>query len=161
MVIPMGKKLVIMPPSFRRRKSDEPLPAIEMYNGVLYQVLRANMPKGSVVDVVILTEDLELIPANRKISYRPPKGEKRWSGIKVEVSEDTIKKNLEFLKGLFEKGDYDEVFVALGRKWRKAIQGMEELAKEKGIKVVYITGKGLGPYEAALKRWLRSIGGGE
>lgn len=160
MVIFMAKKLVIMPPSFRRRKSDEPLPAIEMYNGVLYQVLRANMPREKIVDVVILTEDLELIPANKRISYRPPKGERKWSGIKFEVSEDVIKKNLEFLKELFEKGDYDEVFVALGRNWRRAIQGIEELAKEKRLKVVYITGRGLGPYEAALKRWLRSLGEG-
>ena len=156
----MAKKLVIMPPSFRRRKSDEPLPAIKRYNGVLYQVLLANMPKTG-VDVVILTEDLELIPADKKIPYKPPKGEKRWSGFSLETPDDVTEKNIKFLKELFEKGDYDEVFVALGRKWRKAIQGIEELAKEKGIKVVYISGRGLGSYEASLKRWLKSIGGEE
>ena len=68
----MAKKLVIMPPSFRRKKSDKPLPAIDMYDGVLYRVLRRNMPKEG-LDVVILTEDMQLIFGSEKIPYRPPK----------------------------------------------------------------------------------------
>ncbi len=154
----MSRKLVIMPPSFRRKKSDRMLPAIEMYNGVLYQVLKANMPKEG-VDVVILTENLELIPSWKEIPYRPPKGEKRWSGfaLKEEVSEEIIRRNLQFLKELFEKGEYDEVFIALGRGWRQAIKGIDDLAKERGIKITYISGKGLGFYEASLKRWLNQL----
>lgn len=155
----MPRKLVIMPPSFRRKKNDTPLPAIEMYDGVLYHVLRANMPKRDIIDVVILTEDLELIPGDKKISYKPPKGGKGWSGFspKDEIPKRVIEKNLQFLKKLFEKNEYDEVFVALGRRWRKAIAGIEDLAKEKGIKLTFISGRGLGPYEASLKKWLNSV----
>ena len=157
----MAKKLVIMPPSFRRKKSDKPLPAIDMYDGVLYRVLRRNMPKEG-LDVVILTEDMQLIFGSEKIPYRPPKGNKRWTGyVKEEISEEVINRNLEFLRQLFDVKNYDEVFVALGRRWRKAIKGIEQLANEKKIKISFISGKGLGFYESSLKKWLKSIGGGK
>ena len=137
--------------------SKERLPAVEMYDGVLYQVLRANIPKEG-VDVIILTEELELISGDARVSYKPPKGDRRWSGFSpVKVPEDVVRRNLEYLKKLFESGKYDEVFVALGRHWRGAIAGIDELAKKMGVRVLYISGKGLGSYQASLKRWLKSI----
>lgn len=153
----MKRKLVIMPPSYRRKISDKKLPAVEMYDGVLYQVLRSNVPKEG-VDIVILTEELKLIRGNTKVPYKPPIGKKTWSGYgPVNIPEEAVKQNLEYLRKLFESGEYDEVFVALGMSWRRAIAGIDELAKKMGIKVVYISGRGLGLYQASLKRWLKSI----
>jgi len=158
MVIVMRKKLVIMPPSYKRKMSGGVLPAIEMYDGVLYRVLRANMPKEG-VDVVILTEELQLISGDARVPYKPPAGKRGWSGYgPASIPEEVVKQNLEYLRTLLESRKYDEVFVALGERWRGAVRGIDKIAKEMNIKVSYIHGGGLGPYQASLKRWLESIG---
>ena len=53
----MVKKLLIMPPSYRR-KTDPDLSAIERYDGVLYRVLKKNL-KSSNVDVLVLTDNFK------------------------------------------------------------------------------------------------------
>lgn len=149
----MAKKLLIMPPSYRRR-TDPDLSAIERYDGVLYRVLRRNL-KSSNVDVLVLTDELKLVWGDEKLPYKKPKGE-RWSGYGPEnIPESVIKENLEFLKSILESRDYDEVFVALSEKFRKAVEGLENISN---VKITYIRGKGLGPYAQHLKKWLESVG---
>ncbi len=148
----MARKLLIMPPSYRRRTEPD-LPAIERYDGVLYRVLRRNL-KSKDVDILVLTEDLKLVWGNEKLPYKKPKGDK-WSGYKPQdIPDDTVKKNMEFLKEVLEKGNYDEVFVALGEKFRKAIGDLEKVTN---VRVTYIEGRGLGPYAQCLKEWLKKV----
>jgi|Deesub1362B_J571_1020462.scaffolds.fasta_scaffold00363_10 hypothetical protein len=150
----MAKKLLIMPPSYRRRPDTKPLPAIKRYDGVLYRVLRRNL-KSDNVDILVLTEDLELVWADEELPYKRPKGEDNWSGFgPKDVPAEVVERNVEFLKKVFEK-DYDEVFVALGEKFRKAIGEIEKITD---AKVTYISGKGLGPYAQCLKAWLEKVG---
>ena len=49
--------------------------------------------------------------------------------------------NLEFLKSILESGDYDEVFVALSEKFRKAVEGLEKISN---VEITYIKGKEFG-----------------
>jgi len=148
----MARKLLIMPPSYRRRIEPD-LPAIERYDGVLYRVLRRNL-KSDKVDILVLTEDLKLVWGNEKLPYRKPEGD-RWSRYgPQDIPDNVVKKNIEFLKKVLEKGDYDEVFVALGEKFRKAIGDLEKITN---VRVTYIKGRGLGPYAQCLKEWLKKM----
>jgi len=148
----MARKLLIMPPSYKRRTEPD-LPAIERYDGVLYRVLRRNL-KSDNVDILVLTEDLKLVWGNEKLPYKKPKGD-RWSGYGPEdIPDKVVKNNMAFLKKVLEKGDYDEVFVALGEKFRKAIGDLEKITN---VKVTYIRGRGLGLYAQCLKAWLEKV----
>ena len=86
--------------------------------------------------------------------YKRPKGEGNWSDFRPkDVPTKIVEKNVEFLKKVFEK-NYDEVFVALGEKFRKAIGDLEKFTN---VKISYISGKGLGSYAHCLKTWLEKI----
>jgi hypothetical protein len=125
----MSRKLLIMPPSYRRKSDAKPLPAIERYDGVLYRVLRRNL-KSDKVDVLVLTEDLELVWAEDQLPYKKPK-EDSWSGFgPKDVPKEVVKRNVEFLKKIFEK-EYDEVFVALGRNLEKLLVILKKLPMQR------------------------------
>ena len=151
-------KLLIMPPSYRRNTSEKELPALQRYDGVLYRVLRKALREKTLedLDILILTEDLRLVKAEEKIPFKPPIGQK-WSGWgPAEIPEEVRKKNLEFLKRLASITKYDEIFIALGLKFREAIEGIERIFPDS--KIIYIQGRGLGEYAKMLKEWLEKLG---
>ena len=152
-------KLLIMPPSYRRNTSEKELPALQRYDGVLYRVLRKALREKTLedLDILILTEDLRLVKAEEKIPFKPPIGQK-WSGWGPAEIPDKVKEdNLEFLKKLSSTRKYDEIFIALGMKFRKAIEGIENIFPK--TKIIYIQGRGLGEYAKMLKEWLEEMGG--
>lgn len=150
-------RLLIMPPSYRRKYTPNLLPAIERYDGILFRVLRKFLEKHKPkdLDIIILTEDLELIDANTPLPPKTPiKGKTKW--LPEKIPNEKIEKNLKFLKNLAEKKQYSEIFVALSLKMRKALRGVETIFPNS--KVIYIEGKGLGDYARHLKQWLGTSG---
>ena len=71
-------KLLILGPSFRRNSNPELIPAIERYDGLYYRIVRKymNKLKKKDIDVIIITEDLNVLFPETKIPYKPPVGEK-------------------------------------------------------------------------------------
>lgn len=146
------KKLLIMPPSFKRKLKPKLLPAIERYDGVLYRILRRNMPSKG-LDILILTDNMKLVWSSEMLPYKEPKG-KRWSGFGPKrISEETVKRNLTFLKNILEQENYSEIFIALGKRLRGAVKGIETISR---TKISYIQG-GLGFQSHMLKTWLNKI----
>ncbi len=151
-------RLLIMPPSFRRRQGARTL--IDMYDGVLYRVLRAHLRPD--VDVLILTDKLELKPAETRTRYKPPLrmsdrelDTRRWEReIPPEVSALNQEELRSYLGNRMSEGvKYDEIFVAVGRTLRKALGDVSAIAGEFGIRVRYISGP-LGKQARMLKEWL-------
>ena len=146
-------KLLILGSSFKRCQDKEMMAAINRYDGVFFQVARKNL-KNNDAGILILTEDLELIDANCEIPYKSPMG-RDWK-IKNQYSEAYIekmkRKNELFLQNKLGQNKVDDLFIAVGAPFRKAIAIPLSF---KG-KVTLPDSGGLGPTAKLLKNWLLS-----
>jgi len=144
-------KLLILGPTYRRSTSPEPLPAIERYDGLLYRIVRRNMDKVKKkgVDIVIVTEDLEIITPKTKLPYKPPAGSK-WRTLPPTIMDS---KRIEKLRSqvleIVRSKEYDEIFVALNKHYRQLLPDLTPYTKK-----VIADFKGLGEKAKALKEWL-------
>ena len=145
-------KLLILGPSFRRNADPQLLPAIERYDGIFYKIVRKYMDKirKKGIDILILTEDLDLIPPETLLPYNPPIGEK-WTSISPHkhLKEIKCKKIQEKLIKLLKTKHYDEIFIALNRHYRKLLPDLTPYTKH-----ILSNFKGIGPKAQALKKWI-------
>jgi len=145
------RRLLILGPSFRRRKDKKPLPALERFDGLFFRVARKYLSKARDVDVVVMIDDLTLVDGNAPLAYREPEGSE-WG--KRRLSSEALERaklaNEKFLEEKLKNGRYSEVFLAMGKQYAKALP---DLAKF-GVKVIFPTSGGPGPKAQALKRWL-------
>ena len=141
-------KLLILGPSYRRNPSPEPLPAIERYDGLFYRIIRRNIDaaKKKNIDIIIITEDLEIVTPETMLPYRPPIGEK-WKTM-PPMSKDPIK--IEKLRNkileLIKSKKYDEIFIALNKYYQALLPDLSSYTK-----MILADFKGLGPKARALK----------
>jgi len=73
------RRLLILGPSFRRRRDESPLPALERFDGLFFRVARKHLSNAKDVDVLVMTDDLTLVDATTPLAYREPVGTK-WGG---------------------------------------------------------------------------------
>jgi len=144
-------KLLILGPSFRRNPDPNPLPALERYDGLFYRIVRKYSreleKKG--IDVIIVTEDLEVVTPETKLPYKPPAGDKWRSLPPASRDAERVERLRRHLLELLEGKRYEEVFVALNRHYQALLP---DLAPYSGK--VLTRFKGIGPKAEALKKWL-------
>ena len=146
------RRLLILGPSFRRDKSDGVLPAVERYDGLFFRIVRKYLSIVRDVDVLVMRDDLVLVDSRAPLPYSPPEGEK-WGS--RSLSEDIIKKagerNIVVFSEKLMKGRYLEIFVAMGKRYAKALPDLSQF----DVKVIFpVGGGGQGPKARALKEWL-------
>ena len=144
-------KLLILGPSYRRNPSPEPLPAIERYDGLFYRIVRKYIDKikEKDIDVIIVTEDLDIVTPEMKLPYKPPVGE-RWKTLPpIEKDPEKVKLLRNQILKLVKERRYEEIFVALNRYYQVLLP---DLAAYTGKMIVSF--KGIGPKAQALKQWL-------
>lgn len=142
-------KLLILGPTYRRNPSPEPLPAIERYDGIFYKIVRKYMDKvrEKGIEILIVTEDLEVVTPDTPLPYKPPKGN-HWKTLPPARTERTVKlqtKIAELLKGKH----YDEIFIALNKYYRNLLPDLKTHTKR-----VLSQFSGIGPKAQALKKWI-------
>jgi len=143
------KKLLILGPSYQRNEKQEPLPAVERYNGVFYKVFKKR-GKGK-VDILILNDKLDLIWGNEYLPAIPAK-EGKWGGYgPKKIPKKIVNRNIKILSDILNKNNYDEVFIALNRNFRRAIEGIDKLTD---ANIIYVRGRGIGVQANLLKNWL-------
>jgi len=144
-------KLLILGPSYRRNPSPEPLPAIERYDGLFYRIVRRYMDKlrEKDIDVVIITEELDVVTPETKLPYKPPVGES-WRSI-PPITKDPEKVELlrRRILELVKERKYEEVFVTLNRHYQALLPNLTTYV---GKIIVHF--KGIGSKAQALKQWL-------
>jgi len=144
-------KLLILGPTYRRSASPEPLPAIERYDGLLYRIVRRNMDKVKEkgMDIVIVTEDLEVVAPETKLPHKPPAGSK-WKTLPPTImSSERIEKLRNQVLEIVRGKEYDEIFVALNKHYRQRLPDLTSYTKK-----VIADFEGLGAKAKALKEWL-------
>lgn len=147
----MKKRLLILGPSFRRRRDAGLLPAFERFDGLFYRVARKYLSEVKDVDVIVMTDDLTLIEGNTPIPYREPIGS-TWG--KQKLSKETLEKaktfNEKFLEEKLKSGQYSEIYLAIGKQYANALPDLTKF----NIKVIFPTSGGLGPKTQTLKQWI-------
>ena len=147
----MAKRLLILGPSFRRNKANESLSALNRYDGVFFRVARKYLGKVKDVDVVVMRDDLTLVDGDAPMPYIPPIGDVwgRRSFSKEEL-EKAKEKNEDFLDKKIKRKEYSEVFIAMGKKYAKALPDLSRY----DVRVIFPTHGGPGPKARSLKEWL-------
>ncbi len=157
------RKLVIVSASFKRRRlPNEPIPALERFDGVSFRVLRKYLREGKLknTDVAIVSLEHGILLSNDAILYDKPtlsrgtKGSGTWQsdpGFDNEQTEKLRYGNLSQLRSIIDRGKYAEIYVNLGRKFMTLVDGFEKMTDSP---VVYATGKGMGPKAQHMKNWI-------
>lgn len=145
------KRLLILGPSFRRRKDNGFLPAFDRFDGLFFRVARKYLADIKGVDVIVMVDDLTLVDGNAPLPYCKPAGsewgKQRFVG---EVLEKAKVKNEEFLRKKLKDRRYSEVYLAMGKQYAEALPDLEKY----DVIVVFPTSGGLGPKAKALKEWV-------
>jgi len=145
------RRLLVLGPSFRRRRDEGLLPALERFDGLFFRVARKYLGSVRGVDVVVMVDDLTLVDGDTPLAYREPVGSE-WG--KQRFSEEVLEKarafNEKFLERKLRNGRYSEVYLAMGRQYARALPDLAKL----GVKVVFPTSGGPGPKAQALKQWI-------
>lgn len=142
-------RLLIISCSRRKRLTAQSVPAIERYDGPLFQVLRkfqANSPKQvEKLDVYILSGKFGLMPASKKIPlYDQPMTAQRADELNPQFVAEICK--------IFASKRYKEVFVCVGKEYLRALKGYESYFPRKSV-VTKATGS-LGRRQTSLRQWL-------
>lgn len=150
------KKLVIISGSARiRAEPGDPIPAIQRYDGVFERLLRKYYPDLVGLDILILSPTTGLVFAEDKIGLQEPiKGS--WHEFLL-TKKDILRlkqNNMRFLRDLFTRRKYEEIYVNVGKELLKMIEGIEVLVPT-STKVTYAQGKGIGPKMSHMKEWLK------
>lgn len=141
-------KLLILGPSYWRNTSQEPLPAIERYDGVFYRIVRRNVGKVEEkgIDIIIVTEDLEVVAPETKLPYKPLVGD-RWRTTPPTTRDpEKIEKLRNQILEIVKNKRYDEIFIALNRHYQQILPDLTPYTRE-----IMADFKGLGPKASSLK----------
>jgi hypothetical protein len=147
-------RMLIIGPSYKRVPIKEEIPAIDRYDGVFYRVTRKNLGNQN-IKIMILTEDLRLIDAYKKIPYDGPKGD-RWNQCKMKDYKKSFidkmkRQNKNVISLILNHKDIDEIFIAAGAIFRRALPDFKDFK----VKIILPHG-GLGATAKSLKEWLQN-----
>jgi len=145
------QKLLIISCSNAKLKDIKPIPAMELYDGINYKVIKKLKREGKFpknLDVIIISAKYGFLEPDDLIEYYNQKMNKKRA---LELHDDILQKFKVFL----QDKSYNEVLVNLGTEYVMAIEGFEKLF-DKNTKIAYTTG-GIGQKTSEMKDWILSI----
>lgn len=139
--------LLIVACSYRKRKDISLLPALDRYDGPAFRVLRRFLQQHPLASlhICILSAEFGLISHERLI----PDYDRRMTPQRSQELKPSV---LAELKHILSTGSYQKLFICVGKDYRSALDGHEELVPPE-VTVEIATG-GLGKKLAQLHDWL-------
>jgi hypothetical protein len=138
--------------SQRKHSTEEPVSALELYDGFYYQIIKKLLREGHFpanINVVIISAKHGLLrPSDPILPYDQKMTARRATEIR-----DQLLAKLDFA---FSEKQYQEVFVNLGRHYLRAIDGFDSLLPDE-TKVIYAIGS-IGKRGSQMKKWILSKG---
>ena len=126
------RKLLILGPSYQRNPNPEPIPAIERYNGIFYKIVRKHMDKVKEknIDIIIITENLDIVTSETKLPYKPPIGE-TWKTLPpITKNPERIEKLRKQILEIVENKKYDEIFITLNKYYQALLPNLTPYTKK-------------------------------
>ncbi|MBM3235453.1 peroxide stress protein YaaA [Candidatus Poribacteria bacterium] len=142
LIIPCSKRKVLV--------LEHKIPAIDLYDGPFYRILRKFFRQHDVaqyVDILILSTKYGLIKSHDLIStYDECMTPRKAKGFSSDI--------YNFLKTLLSKEQYQEIFINLGKTYALALTDSEELLNQ--YNVFWAKGQ-IGERMHQLKNWLQKV----
>jgi len=148
----MPRAIIVAESQRRKQDPKEPIPAIDRFTGVYFRILKKYLREGKLLntDILIVSQKWGILKAQDKVKYNKPTNTLDFK----KSLKETQKNNLETLKNIFEKKNYDQIYVNVGAEFTKLIDGFEDLTS---AKVIYARGPGLGPKAQHMKKYILSL----
>ena len=142
------RRLLILSCSQRKHETQEPLPAIERYNGPLFFVLRRFLREcprqAKQLDVYILSAAYGLIPGDFPTA---------WYDQKINVARVAeLQSQVNTTFSVIRSNNYASMCFVLGKTYLKAFEGMQNLVPTHTEPIV-VYGP-MGKKQTQLKKWL-------
>lgn len=141
--------LLVQSCSATKNQVSKPTPAIEVYDGYFFRIIKKAMREGkfrSDIDLCILSAEHGVLDAKDEITtYDRRMTAERAAELCEPVSNE--------LRSRLEIGDYETVILNVGNVYKKAITGLSE---DKNIHVKSLEGDGIGFKGRQLKSLIRS-----
>jgi len=148
--MPKRKYLLIIPCSKRKVLSEKRMPAIDLYDGPFYRILRKFFRQHDVsqcIDILILSAKYGLIRSHDLIStYDERMTQSKATGLSLEI--------YNLLRILLSQKQYQEIFINLGKTYALALVDSEELLNQ--CNVFWAKGQ-IGERMQQLKNWIQQI----
>lgn len=150
------RRLIIVSASLRRSKEPlDPIPAIDRFNGVYFRIIKKYKREGKLqdTDCIIVSKKFGIIYPTEKVPYYEPDHINKFGHLDMNGNQirKLRRKNLAKLKEIFATTEYSEIFVNVGKEFMELIKGFEKLTS---AKIIYASGRGLGPKAQHLKKWI-------
>ena len=139
--------LLIQSCSKSKREPGEPVPALELYSGYYYKIIKKAKREGdfdSDIDICILSAEHGLIDSDTDLVFYDQKMDSERA---IEIR-DEVKMAI---KSRVDTNTYDEILINMGQPYKEAIEGIED---EIDTPVHFIEGK-LGERGQKLKQRIR------
>lgn len=152
----MTKLLIISSSSKIVKKPEEPIPALQRFDGALMRTLRKYYKDTDSIEVLILSPIYGLISAEAKIGVKEPaKG--TWNGLNLTTSAiaELRSPSISTLRLMLSKKQYSEIYVNVGKELLRIIAGFDGIVPS-GTRITYAQGPGIGPKMAHMRDWLKS-----
>lgn len=147
-----GRRLLILACSATKRRDVRLLPALDRYAGPSFRVLRRwlrdHPGRATLLDVYVLSAEFGLFPAVQPI----PDYDRRMTTARAEELRPHVALALH---SLVTTTSYVAIGVSMGRRYRLALAGNEQLLRP-ALVVLSEEGAGIGAQLAALKQWLEA-----
>lgn len=135
--------LLILPCSKQKKKLDN-VPAIELYDGPFYRIIKKHNLSNIVI--LIVSAKYGLINSDEVISFY----DQKMTRIRAKEIASEINSKME---GKIDIDNYDKIFINLGKDYMRALEGSNIICNNN---VVFAKGK-IGERLHQLKNWLVSI----
>jgi len=145
----MKRKLLILSCSMRKIHTDDPVAALDLYDGVAFRVVKRMQRCGEFpdsVNIFIVSAKYGLIPADQKITFYDQK-------MTLEIACQQAKRNCLILRQILSDQQCCEIFANLGTVYLKAIQPINSWLTYPTP--IILPGGRIGQKLQRMKRWLQ------
>lgn len=139
--------LLVQSCSARKQEVEQPVPALELYDGYFYRIIKnsAHYQEGTPdVDLRIISAKHGLLRPGEPIGYY----EQQMNTERAQQLRESI---VPALRETVQENEYDRVVINLGKEYQQAIEGFAESID---VAVTQIDGDGIGEKGHILKRFL-------
>jgi len=138
---------LILSCSQRKRITERPMRAIDLYDGYYYRILRKLFREG-------YGQSLDIRIVSAKYGVIGPRDQISWYDTRMtrQIADHMHFETVAQLSRWIDQGKYPQVFINLGAEYLRAIEGLEQRVLP-SVQLVFANG-GIGSKGAQMKTWI-------
>ncbi len=143
----LNRKLIIVSCSKKKKSVNREIPAIELYDGPQFKLLRKYLDLPN-LDIYIISAKYGLIESSEYIGFYDMK-------MTTKRAEELKESIVQTLSSVLEQNYYSEILINLGKNYLQALDGFRGRCNH-NCRVVIVEGR-IGERLSEMKKWLESL----